>query len=207
MYTREPPTDKNPLTSTSDDFLALLHAVDSGDDAKTEARVLSMDVHREGALDRVLALLESDQPDYRWWAVRALAAFDQPLASSALIRALRDSEPEVRQCAALGLRLRPTPSAIPVLITALDDKDRLLSRLAADALTAIGPVAIAALDQTMQSPIQAARIEATRAMAGIRSPQAIPALFAALNDPSPLVIHWAEQGLEWLGVGMLFFKP
>jgi HEAT repeat protein len=152
-------------------------------------------------------MLESDQPDHRWWAVRALAAFDQPAAWDALARALRDIEPSVRQCAALGLRLRPTPSAIPMLITALNDEDRLAARLAADALTAIGPVAIAALDQSLQSPNQAARIEVARALAGIRNPQAIPALFAALNDPSPLVIYWAEQGLEWLGVGMLFFRP
>jgi HEAT repeat protein len=207
MFTNKPPTNEPPTSPPKNEFSALLDAIESGDDAQAEALVHSLDVKRAEELEAVLGLLESDKPDHRWWAVRALAVFDQPAAWDALIRSLGDSESAVRQCAALGLRLRPTPSAIPKLITALGDKDRLVCRLAADALTAIGPMAIPLLDQSVQSENQITRIEAARALAGIRNPQAIPALVAALNDSSSLVVHWAEQGLEWLGMEMLFYKP
>lgn len=204
---QQAPTNNLPPPTPTNDLSVLLNAIDSGDDAQAEALVNSLDSQRVGDLEAVLTLLESDQPDHRWWAVRALAVFDQPAAWDALILSLGDTESTVRQCAALGLRLRPTPSAIPMLITAMGDKDPLVCRLAADALTAIGPMAIPMLDQSMQSQNQITRIEAARALAGIRNPQAIPALVAALNDSSSLVVHWAEQGLEWLGMEMLFFKP
>jgi HEAT repeat protein len=207
MTSSKTPTNHLPTSSSSSNLSALLEAVNSGDDTKAEEIVHSLDIERADELEAVLALLESDQPDHRWWAVRALAVFDEPAAWDALILSLSDTEAAVRQCAALGLRLRPTPSAIPMLIACLGDEDPLVCRLAADALIAIGPIAIPLLDQSMQSQNQITRIEAARALAGIRNPQAIPALVAALKDSSSLVVHWAEQGLEWLGMEMLFFKP
>jgi HEAT repeat protein len=68
-------------------------------------------------------------------------------------------------------------------------------------------LAIPALENIMQATDPTIRIEATRALAAIEDPQAINVLFAALNDPSQIVVHWAEQGLERLGIGMTFFKP
>jgi len=51
------------------------------------------------------------------------------------------------------------------------------------------------------------RIEAARALGEVGDSSAIPALFAALNDSSAVVVHLAEIGLERLGVGMVFFEP
>jgi HEAT repeat protein len=185
----------------------ILNELTSGDDDRAEAVVPQVARLGEPAIYPLLALLDSPQSDRRWWATRALAVIDHPQAQNGIQRALEDHDPSVRQCAALGLRLCPTLSAISALVNALHDTDRLVARLAADALVAIGRVAIQALSIAIDSPDPAVRIEAVRALAAIEDPQAIPALFTALDDPSPLVGYWAEQGLERLGVGMVFFKP
>ncbi|HEY42683.1 MAG TPA: HEAT repeat domain-containing protein [Anaerolineae bacterium] len=185
----------------------ILNELTSGDDDRAEVVVPHVARLGTTAVDSLLALLESSSSDHRWWATRALAVIDHPQAQDGIQRALGDHDPAVRQCAALCLRLHPTPSAISTLVNALHDRDRLVARLAADALVAIGPVAIQALSMTMESPDPGVRIEAVRALAAMEDPQAIHALFAALDDPSPLVGYWAEQGLERLGVGMVFFKP
>jgi HEAT repeat protein len=185
---------------------SILIELTSGDDERAEAVVTQVASMGEIAVDSLLALLESPSSDHRWWATRALAVLDDPQAQDGLLHALGDDDPDVRQCAALSLRLHPTPSAIPELVNALHDTDRLVARLAADALVAIGPSAIQALSLTMESPDPAVRMEAVRALAAIEDSHALHALFAALDDPSPLVCYWAEQGLERLGVGMVFFE-
>ena len=120
---------------------------------------------------------------------------------------LSDPDASVRQCAAVGLRLRPSPEGLPALAKALFDVDALVARLAADALAAAGPDAIPFLQSALQSDSRRARLEAARGLADLHHPRAIPALYAALEDPSPLVQHWAEQGLEALGLGMVYFSP
>ncbi len=185
---------------------SILHALTSGDDERAEAIVPKVASLGETAIDPLLVLLKSPSSDHRWWATRALAVIDHSRAQDGLLRALGDDEPDVRQCAALSLRLNPTPPAIPALVNALHDKDRLVARFAADALAAIGPAAIQALSLSMESPDPAVRMQAVRALVAIEDPQTIHALFDALDDPSPLVCHWAEQGLERLGVGMVYFE-
>ncbi len=162
----------------------------------------------DAAIDELLSLLKSDKLDHRWWAARALAEFEHPSAQNALCRALADDNPpSLRHCAAMGLRENPTPSALPALISALHEKDRLLTRLAGDALAALGPDAIPELQEALQSTDPSVRIEAVRALAKMHDPQAISALFSVLEDPSSLVTYWAERGLDDLGVGMIFFEP
>jgi HEAT repeat protein len=162
----------------------------------------------DAAIEELLSTLKSDKLDHRWWAVRALAEFEQPSAQDALCRVLAESNPPaLRHCAAMGLRENPTPKALPGLISALHEKDRLLSRLAADAIAALGPSAIPELQEALQSTEPSVRIEAVRALAKMHDPQAIGALFSVLEDPSSLVTYWAEKGLDDLGVGMVFFEP
>ena len=95
----------------------------------------------------------------------------------------------------------------PDLIALLNDEDRLLARLAADALIAIGGQAVGGLVEAMRTGAPSARLEAVRALARIGDPRAIPALFETLGGDSALLEHWASRGLERMGVGMLFFKP
>jgi HEAT repeat protein len=53
----------------------------------------------------------------------------------------------------------------------------------------------------------AARIQAARALALIGDTRAIPELFNALDGDSALLEYWAGEGLEKMGVGMVFFTP
>jgi HEAT repeat protein len=145
--------------------------------------------------------------DHRWWALRALAEISHPKISSILAQSLSDPDPAVRQCAALGLRTHPDPQAIPPLIAALNDPDSLNASLAADALEAIGAEAVPALLEVLQSGPQAARLKAVRALATIGDTRSIPALYAALDEDSAWMEYWAAEGLERMGVGMVFFKP
>jgi HEAT repeat protein len=119
----------------------ILNELTSGDDDRAEAVVPQVAQLGMIAVDSLLTLLESPSPDHRWWATRALAVIDHPQAQDGIRRALGDQDPAVRQCAALCLRLHPTPSAIATLVNALHDRDRLVARLAGDALASIGPVA------------------------------------------------------------------
>jgi HEAT repeat protein len=50
------------------------------------------------------------------------------------------------------------------------------------------------------------RIEAVRALAHIDDPAVVPTLFAALSDPSAIVVHLAEEGLNRMGIGTVFFE-
>jgi HEAT repeat protein len=186
---------------------SILIELTSGDDERAEAVVPQVASLGEIAVDSLLALLKSPSSDHRWWATRALAVIDHSKVQVGLQGALGDDDPNVRQCAALSLRMQPAPSAIPALVNALHDTDRLVARFAVDALVAIGSSAIQALSHTMEAPDPAVRVEAVKALAAIEDPNALHALFAALDDPSPLVCYWAEQGLERLGVGMVFFEP
>ncbi|NIS83437.1 MAG: hypothetical protein GTO14_25305 [Anaerolineales bacterium] len=185
---------------------SLLDDLISGDEERAETCVQELVKMEEDALPQLLSLLYSSDPNHRWWATRALACLKQPAALDGLRRSLDDPDASVRQCAALGLRLRPTAMAIPGLIQALGDSDRLVARLAGDALVAVGPAAVAPLSDATRSIHPGVRIEATRSLAQIVNPQAVPALIAALNDSSYLVQYWAEDGLNRLGIGMLFFK-
>ncbi len=195
------------MISAVPELEALLAALTSADEQRAEAAVSPLVALGESALLPLLKMLDSADPDHRWWALRALATFDDDRARVALTRALQDPAPAVRQCAALGLRHRPSPQAIPALVAALADRDRLLARLAGDALGALGERALPALSEAARNEDPAVRIEAVRALALAQIKEAIPVLFDALQDASTLVCYWAEEGLTRLGVGMVFFKP
>jgi HEAT repeat protein len=189
------------------DLSAYLEDLTSGVDEKAEAAVADLQTQGRAALKPLSRLLKSKDADQRWWAVRVISTLPYPAAARALRRALHDPAPSVRQCAALGLRLNPSPKAIPALVRALHDPDRMLARLAGDALAALGLPALSALCKVLDESAQAPRVEAARALALMQEQAAIPALFSLLDDPSALVVYWAEHGLEQLGVGMVFFKP
>ena len=170
-------------------------------------RLAEVPQHGIAALDYLLQLQTSDVADHRWWATVALASLEDERARATLIESLWDDEGPVRQAAVAGLRQHPDVRAVPALVELLGDEDRLLARLAAGALAAHGIEAVEALIVAMRSDDPKVRIEATRALGEVNDPSAIPALFAALNDRSVVVVHLAEVGLERLGVGMVFFEP
>jgi HEAT repeat protein len=183
----------------------------SGDDEQAEQAVKRLAALPPDEIEAVLPVLASgldgDDPEKRWWSVRALAALPGDDSVSYLIQALTDPEPQVRQCAALGLRQHPTEEALPGLIARLDDPDSLAARLATDALIAIGKPAALALVEVLQHGGHSARLNAVRALASIGDTRSIPALFEALNNDSALMEYWADLGLTNMGVGTSFFLP
>ena len=185
----------------------LFEELTSGEDQVAEAAAQKIRASGSTALPRLKDLLHAQEPNVRWWAVRTLAQFENPGVAELLQSALQDPDLSVRQCAALALRHQPATKPIPDLISLLGDEDPLLARLAGDALIANGESAVPALLEVMEKGPQAARLGAVRALALIGDERSIPALFDALDSPSAIVEYWADQGLERMGVGMVFYKP
>ncbi|MES0359989.1 MAG: HEAT repeat domain-containing protein [Anaerolineales bacterium] len=186
---------------------ALLAEFTSGSDEQAEAAALQLAAHGTGSLPLIEEILQDPNEDVRWWAARSLAEIRDPSVTPLLLRALHDPEPAVGQCAALALRYQADPDAIPTLIQRLSLPDRLMARLAADALIATGDESVPALLEVMENKSQPARLEAARALGEIGDPRAIPALFKALDEDSAILEHWAGEGLEKMGIGMVFFNP
>jgi HEAT repeat protein len=188
-------------------FQRFLEAIAAGDDARTEEAALALADGGEGVLPSLRDLLTDADPDRRWWAVRGLAAVGGPVAEEALIAALEDADPDVRACAVVALAdLRPAEAVGP-LTAHLSDPSAYVGRLAADALAQFGPVAADALIAALEEGDTAARAGAARALRTIEAEEAIPALYAALDDPSATVTYYAQEALERMGVGLVLFRP
>lgn len=184
----------------------LLDDLISGDEARAEAAIpqlIEMDVD---AVPALMELTQSQDVDTRWWALRALAS--TPHARTEwLVPFLNDPAPEIRQCAALGLAIKPDESATESLVRALNDKDSMVSSLAANALIKIGKPAVPSLMEAVKTGAQSQRIHALRALAEIRDHRAIPVMMQVMQEDSALLQHWAQEGLERLGLDMVYMKP
>ena len=185
---------------------ALLADLTSGDETRAEGAVPGLVELGLEAFTALRDLLNSADADQRWWALRTLAQSPQT-QTEWLLPLLNDPVPEVRQAAALGLSGHPAEMAIAPLIRALSDADSIVSSLACNALVEIGKPAVPSLLEVPKDAPQMARINAIRALAEIADHSAIPALMAALEDDSIMVQHWAEEGLERLGLNMVYINP
>jgi HEAT repeat protein len=189
----------------------LLNELIGGDEARAEQAVSSLAALGEEAVPALLDLTRSSDADHRWWGLRVLAQLSSPSGTSRpagwLIPFLNDPSPEVRQCAALGLAARPDENAIQPLIRALNDEDGMVRNLAANALARIGGAAVPSLIEVVKSAPQTARIQALRALAEIRDHRAIPVMMQVMGEDSALLQHWAKEGLERLGLNMVYIKP
>lgn len=184
----------------------LLAELISGDESRAEAAVpflLSMDAE---AIPALLDLTRSPEVDTRWWALRVLAS-SPDCQSRWLVPFLNDPAPEVRQCAALGLAVKPEESATQPLVGALNDDDSMVGSLAANALARIGGAAVPSLIEAVKQGPQSQRIHALRALAEIRDHRAIPIMMQVMQEDSALLQHWAQEGLERLGLDMVYIKP
>ncbi len=185
----------------------LLEAIVAGDDTAAEQAALALGQLGDTALPALQELLASRERDRRWWAVRALAAVGTPGAAAALVAALEDPDADVRAGAVVGLAdLRPAQAIAP-LVARLSDPSAYVARLVADGLAQFGQPAAEPLIATLEKGDAAARAGAARALCAIQPQEAIPALCAALDDPSAAVTYYAEEALERMGVGMVFFQP
>lgn len=189
-----------------DDLRPLLNELVSGDEVRAERASALLAESGAGVLPALLDLTNSPDPDTRWWALRTLAQSPQ-LQAGWLIPFLDDPAPEVRQCAALGLGSRPDESAINPLVHAMNDKDGMVCSLAGKALIAIGRAAVPPLIELAKKSSQSARIHALRALAEIRDHRAIPVMMQVMDEDSALLQYWAKEGLERLGLDMVYLKP
>ena len=188
----------------------MLNDLTSGDEARAEAAVSALVDLGGQATSALLELTRSADADHRWWAVRVLA--QTPHSETGwLVPFLDDPAPEVRQCAALGLAARPDEAATRPLIRALSDDDGMVASLAANALVRIGGAAVPSLIEVVKrrpdGSSAAARIHALRALAEIRDHRAIPVMMQVMDEDSALLQHWAKEGLERLGLNMVYIKP
>ena len=184
----------------------LLNDLTSGDEARAEKSISALVDFGKDAIPSLLKLSASAEVDTRWWAVRALSQSPR-VSTGQLIPFLNDTAPEVRQCAALGLAEKPEESAAQPLIRALSDADSMVCSLAAHALVKIGKPAVPSLIEAVNHKSQAVRIHAIRALAEIRDHRAIPVLMRVIEEDSAALRYWAKEGLERLGLDMVYLKP
>jgi HEAT repeat protein len=189
------------------DLYALVAELTCGDEARAEKAALSLAAYQNQAIPVLKSLLSSPDVDTRWWATRALGACQGPEVTPLLLRSLRDKEKSVQYCAAVALREQPDITAVPALISLLGNQDPFLAHLAADALTVIGPAATPALIAVMEHGSHQELLNAVRALSKIGDYRAIPSLFKALDHDSIVIQHWADKGLDDMGVSMSFFEP
>jgi HEAT repeat protein len=184
----------------------LLEELASGDDQRAEIASVKLAALGSEVIPTLKHKLESNDIDNRWWAVRTLAQMDSP-PIELFLKALEDHSHEVRQCASLAICHNPDPRAIPLLLRFLTDPDTVTNNLAATALIAIGKESIPSLLEFYQDLTSVPRIEAARAIACIEDHRAIPLLMSALDEDSLAINYWAEEGLNRLGLGMVYLKP
>ena len=184
----------------------LLSDLTSGSETRAEKAVPALIELGDEAIPALLDLTRSSDVDHRWWALRVLAQSPQAQAQW-LVPFLTDPAREVRQCAALGLAIKPDESATGPLVQALSDEDSMVSSLAVNALVKIGKAAVPSLIEVVKSAPQTARIHALRALAEIRDHRAIPVMMKVMEEDSALLQHWAKEGLDRLGLDMVYMKP
>lgn len=198
----------------------LLGDLTSGNETRAEKAVTGLLELGEESISALRELTLSSEADYRWWALRILAQSPHAQAEW-LIPFLSDPAREVRQCAALGLAIKPNERAVQPLVQALNDEDSMVSNLAVNALVKIGNPAVPSLIEVVkrnpdgssvahcvqERAPQSARIRALRALAEIRDHRAIPVMMKVMEEDSVLLQHWAKEGLDRLGLDMVYIKP
>ncbi len=189
-----------------DKLQTLLADLTSSDEARAEQAIPALIELEAEALPALMDLTRSLDADSRWWALRVLAQLPH-VQTGWLIPFLADPAPEVRQCAALGLIENPDETAVQSLIHALSDNDTMVCSLAGRALIGIGKPAVPSLIEAVKHDSQSVRIHALRALAEIRDHRAIPVLMQVIEEDSAFLGHWAKEGLERLGLDMVFLKP
>lgn len=194
----------------------VLNDLTSGDEERAEDAVTALIELGGKAIPALLDLTQSPDMDSRWWALRTLAQSPHCRTEWLVPFLSNDPAPEVRQCAALGLAGRPDESAIQPLVRALNDEDGMVNSLAANALVKIGSEAVPSLIEVVtrrpetvegNSQSQSARIHALRALAEIKDHRAIPIMMKVMGEDSALLQHWAKEGLDRLGLDMVYIKP
>jgi HEAT repeat protein len=188
------------------DLKGLLAELLSGDEARAEAAVPGLVALGGQARSDLRETASSEDPDHRWWAVRVLAEMPDTQGKD-LVPYLQDSNPAVRQVAALGLVIHSEEALIPDLVQALRDPDPMVASLASNALVKTGAACVPSLLELLKDAPHAVRILTLRALVELKDHRAIPAMMKILQEDSAVLGYWAQEGLERLGLNMVYIKP
>jgi HEAT repeat protein len=189
-----------------EDLNVLVERLTGKDEPGAEAAALLLAKAGQEGMSQVEPLLRSENQDHRWWAIRTLAAMDDP--DPAWFRqALHDPSAEVRAGGALALVAHPDHAALADLIEALDDEDSVTASLATRALVVAGEAAVPGLMEAFEAATPRARIQIVRALAELRDVRAIKLLLQASEEGSAAVQYWAREGLDLLGLDMIYLTP
>ncbi|HND92487.1 MAG TPA: HEAT repeat domain-containing protein [Anaerolineales bacterium] len=178
----------------------------SGDDERAEKTIPALVGFGMAAHSALLDLTRAADVDSRWWGVRALAASPHTQTED-LLPLLSDSAPEVRAATALALCNHPHEAAVEALVQALADEDPLTAGLAGTALGKIGAPSVPSLLKVMSEAPVGVKILALRALSEIKDHRAIPVMMKSMGEESALLQYWAQEGLERLGLNMVYVKP
>ncbi len=184
----------------------LLAELTSGNEERAEAAATRLAEIGDPVLPSLEPLLRAEITDHRWWAVRTVAQMSSPPVDR-LIAALADSSSEVRAAAALGLSAHPVEQAAPALVGALQDEDSMVAVLAVNALSALGQAAVPALLDAFPASNRRGKIQIMRALSELRDHRSIPLMMKVIEEESAMLRYWAEEGLERLGLNMVYIKP
>lgn len=186
----------------------LLADLTSGDDSLAERAIKLVAQLGADLLPHLLAFASDPDADIRWWMVRALAASPHTQTGD-LLPFLDDAAPEIRSAAALALAERPHETAVLALVRTLHDPDSMTAGLAGTALAKIGNPSVLALLEVLNDPRSELRVRclAMRSLSEIRDHRAIPVMMKALSEESAVLQYWAQEGLERLGLDMVYGKP
>jgi HEAT repeat protein len=188
------------------DLQELLADLASGDEERAVSAAPLLIEMGEDVILPLRDLTHSSDVDTRWWALSTLAQSPLCRTEWLLPFLLNDPAPEIRQCAALGLANKVDENSIEALIQALTDEDNMVCNLASNALIKTGKTAVPALIEVVKTGKQSARIQALRALAEIRDHRAIPIMMSVMGEDSALLLHWAKEGLDRLGLDMVYIK-
>ncbi|RLT32941.1 MAG: hypothetical protein DWI57_18025 [Chloroflexi bacterium] len=177
-------------------------AVTAGNDEQAEKLVSLL-----GSTDEA-RLLEMAQggADLRWWGLRGLAAVGDGTVIPVVAAALEEDDPALRAVAALALAAlyqrhsETAPPFLPRLADLLADDDGLVRQTAADSLAQCGDAAVDVLAVALNSSHEGVRVRAATALHRIGTLATAPSLFHHLEDPNPLVRHYAYETLDQLGL-------
>jgi HEAT repeat protein len=184
----------------------LLAELTSGDDERAEKSIPALTALGRAVIPALLDLTRAEEADTRWWAVRALAASPHTRTVD-LLPLLSDSAPEVRAATALALCSHPHEDAVEALVESLSDEDPLTAGLAGNALAKIGSPSVPGLLKVVEEAPTGIRILALRALCEIGDHRAIPMMMKCLSEESAVLQYWAQEGLERLGLNMVYIKP
>jgi HEAT repeat protein len=156
---------------------------------------------QQAMLNQLLPKLRQKRVSDRVRALESLAKIDLPRVVNEMIRALSDRSPTVRATAAEFLGSLEAKEAVRPLIGKLADSDNEVRMMAASSLGSLlmGKRSPLKLIQTLQDRDELVRIEVAESLGAIGDRRALPALWKALDDPSPLVRSYLAAAIGELG--------